>query len=85
MEAFTELLRALPADTGMGFVFLQHLSQDTKSMLPEILGKATTMPVTAVTRNAPAQPNHVYVIPPNVDLSFAKQVIKVKPRPKFRA
>ena len=68
-----ELLSALPADTGMGFVFLQHLSQDSKSMLPEILGKATTMPVTAVTRNASALPKHVYVIPPNVDLSFSKE------------
>ena len=85
LETFTELLRALPADTGMGFVFLQHLSQDSKSMLPEILCKATTMPVTAVTRNAPAQPNHVYVIPPNVDLSFSKEMIRLKPRPQARA
>ncbi len=85
LEAFMELLRALPADTGMGFVFLQHLSQDAKSMLPEILGKATTMPVTAVTRNAAALRNHVYVIPPNVDLSFSKEVIKVKPRPTTRS
>ena len=85
LEAFMELLSALPADTGMGFVFPQHLSQDSKSMLPEILGKATTMPVMAVTSNAPALPNHVYVIPPNVDVSFSKEVIKAKPRPTIRS
>ena len=33
LEAFTELLRGLPADTGMAFVFIQHLSPDHPSML----------------------------------------------------
>ena len=84
LEAITELLRALPADTGMSFVFLQHLSHTSKSMLPEILAKATSMPVMAVTRNARAEPDHVYVIPPDVDLSFSKEMINVKPRPTTR-
>jgi chemotaxis response regulator CheB len=64
LEAFTELLRALPPDTGMSFVFIQHLSHTSESLLPEILSKATAMPVAAVTDDVRAKPSHVYVIPP---------------------
>nr|WP_306296875.1 chemotaxis protein CheB [Nostoc sp. TCL26-01] len=35
LEAFTQLLSHLPTDTGMGFVLIQHLSPDQKSMLTE--------------------------------------------------
>jgi two-component system, chemotaxis family, CheB/CheR fusion protein len=45
LEAFTELIRHLPTDTGMGFVLIQHLSPDHKSLLAEILGRSTEMPV----------------------------------------
>ena len=41
LEAFTELIRNLPADTGMAFVLLQHLRQDAKSLLSEILARAS--------------------------------------------
>jgi chemotaxis response regulator CheB len=48
LEAFTELIAHLPADTGMAFVLIQHLSPNHKSLLSEILGKVTTMPVQQV-------------------------------------
>lgn len=41
LEAFTQLLRHLPSDTGMGFVLIQHLAPDRKSLLTEILGRTT--------------------------------------------
>jgi two-component system CheB/CheR fusion protein len=41
LEAFTELLKHLPSDTGMGFVLIQHLDPDHKSLLSEILSRAT--------------------------------------------
>jgi two-component system CheB/CheR fusion protein len=85
LEAFTELLRALPPDTGMSFVFIQHLSHTSESLLPEILSKATAMPVAAVTDDVRAKPSHVYVIPPNADLSFSQGFIKVQRRPQGRA
>ena len=45
LEAFTELLKHLPADTGMGFVLIQHLHPGFPSALTEILSRATSMPV----------------------------------------
>ena len=53
LEALQALLRALPADTGMGFVIVQHLSPEHASSLAEILARATRMPVCEV-RDEPA-------------------------------
>ena len=65
LEAFTELLKHLPSDTGMAFVLVQHLAPLHESMLKEVLSRATRLPVAEVTEGLEAQPNHVYVIPPN--------------------
>ena len=45
LEAFSELLRHLPRDTGMSFVFVQHLEPKQTSRLTEILSRITEMPV----------------------------------------
>src|SRR6516165_3217390 len=45
LEAFTQMLRALPVDTGMAFVLVQHLAPTHASMLTEILSRATSMSV----------------------------------------
>ena len=45
LEAFTLLLRALPDKTGAGFVLIQHLDRTHRSILTELLSKATSMPV----------------------------------------
>lgn len=70
LEAFTQLLKALPADTGAAFVLVQHLSPSHPSMLSEILGRATAMPVIEVGDEQVLEPDHVYVIPPNRCMSL---------------
>lgn len=45
LEAYRSFLSCMPADSGMAFVLVQHLAPDHKSMLAELLGKATTMRV----------------------------------------
>src|SRR5256714_10431315 len=64
-EAAMELLRHLPTRTGMAFVIVQHLDPHHGSRLPNLLGKATSMPVTEVAGTIVPQPNAVYVQPPN--------------------
>lgn len=71
LEAFIELLEALPDDTGMAFVILSHLSHAHKSMLSELLARATRMPVKQVGRRTALAANNVYVIPPNRSLSVS--------------
>src|SRR6266545_3618390 len=59
LEAITQLLKHLPADTGMAFVFIQHLDPRHSSQLPEMLGRATSMPVIEATSNRQLEPNRV--------------------------
>ena len=84
LEAFTQLLKALPLDTGMAFVLVQHLDPEHESALTQILSRATSLPVCDVKNNQPVQPNHVYVIPPDTDLNIAEGVLKLQPRAKTR-
>ena len=70
LEAFAERLRALPADTGMAFVLVQHLEPSHQSILSDLLAKTTVMPVQEVSDGIRAEANHVYVIPANADLSL---------------
>src|SRR6185436_17436952 len=65
LEAFTQLLKHLPLDTGMAFVLVQHLDPTHESALTQLLSRATKMRVLQVTQNLKIAPNHVYVIPPN--------------------
>src|SRR5919202_406870 len=82
LEAFTELLNYLPTNTGMAFVMIQHLSPESESMLSQILGRATQMPVQEVQDGMAVAPNQVYVIPPNVSMTIDRGELKLKPRPR---
>jgi two-component system, chemotaxis family, CheB/CheR fusion protein len=79
LEAFRELVQALPNDTGMAFVLVSHLSKTYKSMLSELLSKVTKMPVAEVRGETPALPNHIYVISPNVTLVMTNHGLSAKP------
>ena len=84
LEAFMQLLAGLPADTGMAFVMVSHLSHTHKSMLSELLAKATTMGVSQINESTPVAANRVYVIPPNMNLSISDGLIEVSPIDKER-
>src|ERR1041385_1046815 len=79
LEAFEQLLRAMPDDTGMAFCLVQHLAPKHESILSELLGKATRMPVVEVTDGMRVQANHVYVIPPNADMSLVDGELHLTP------
>jgi two-component system CheB/CheR fusion protein len=80
LEAFTQLLGALPRDTGMAYVIIQHLDPKHASQLPQVLARTTTMPVLAITHGLRVKPNHVYVIPPNVSMTIEGGVLLLAPR-----
>ena len=80
LEAFSTLLRSLPADTGMAFVLVQHLDPRHQSILPELLAGRTRMPVVQVSENTNVRPNHVYVIPPNKTMVVSGGVLHLSPR-----
>jgi two-component system, chemotaxis family, CheB/CheR fusion protein len=82
LEAFTEFLGHLPADTGMAFVLIQHLDPNYKSLLSEILATKTEMPVSQVEDGTTVEPNQVYIIPPNTKMTLVSGVLKLTPREK---
>jgi two-component system, chemotaxis family, CheB/CheR fusion protein len=84
LEAFTQLLKHLPLDTGMGFVLVQHLDPVHESALTQLLSRATLMPVREVKNNTRVEPDHVYVIPPNTSMAIASGVLKLQPRQRTR-
>jgi chemotaxis methyl-accepting protein methylase len=70
LEALELFLRHVPADCGMAFVIVQHLDPNHKGAMPELLQRCTTMPVSEVQDRTVVLPSHVYIIPPNKDLSL---------------
>jgi two-component system CheB/CheR fusion protein len=70
IKAFKDFFSHVPADSGMAYVVILHLSPDHESKLAEILQLASRIPVTQVEDRVVVEPNHVYVIPPNKSLSM---------------
>ena len=81
LEAFTELLRHLPDDTGMAFVLIQHLDPKHESHLTELLSKISKMPVSEVNGETRVEANHVYVIAPRYNLGLSAGVLRTPARP----
>ncbi len=82
LEAVTALLDALPPDTGLGFVLVQHLAPSHPSMLVALLARHTAMPVEEARHGLAVAPNHLYVIPPNANLGILHGVLQVLPWPE---
>lgn len=68
LEALEQLFRSLPADTGMSFVVVQHLSPDFQSLMDELLLRQTEMPVHTVEDGMQLEPNAIYLIPPKKEM-----------------
>jgi two-component system CheB/CheR fusion protein len=81
LDALTKLLDGLPAASGFVFVVVQHLDPRHPSLLAELLGRRTPMPVVQAEDGALAEPGHVYVIAPNARLTIEKGVLRVTDPP----
>jgi two-component system, chemotaxis family, CheB/CheR fusion protein len=81
LDAFSQMLESLKPDGNLAVVFVQHLSPQHESALPALLAAKTKLPVVPVTDHLRVAPNHVYVIPPNVQITLAGGELRVAPRP----
>ena len=70
LEAFERFLKGVPSESGMAFIIVQHLDPSHKSILTELVKRVTPMDVQEVTDGMVVEPNSVYIIPPNSDLSI---------------
>jgi two-component system, chemotaxis family, CheB/CheR fusion protein len=86
LAAFEQLFTNLPPDSGMAFVVIQHLSIPHHSILPEIIQRFTSMPVSQVTDGIKVKTDHVYVIPPGSDLALKDgRLTLIKPETEQRS
>jgi two-component system, chemotaxis family, CheB/CheR fusion protein len=80
LEAFIDLLSAIPAETGLAFVLVQHLNPRHESMLADILKRAAAIPVQQVTDGMRIERDHVYVIPPDREMTISEGILRLAPR-----
>ena len=83
LDAYTRLLRHLPADMGVAIVIVNHL-RTVATRLHEILPYFTEMPVALITENLLIEPNHVFIIPEKRDLHVFEGAFRLKPISKPR-
>ena len=83
LDAYTRLLRHLPADMGVAIVIVNHL-RTVATLLHEILPRFTTMPVELITERLLIEPNHVFIIPEQRDLHVLDGEFRLKPLSKPR-
>jgi two-component system, chemotaxis family, CheB/CheR fusion protein len=70
LQAYLSILRNLPADTGMSFVVAAHRGLDQAHLLPNILARATTMPVVEVAEGMRLAANQVFLMPPGKEMTI---------------
>lgn len=83
LDAYTRLLKNMPADMGVAIVIVNHL-RTVSTLLHEILPRFTDMPVELITEKLEIQPNHVFIIPEQRDLHVLDDEFRLKPISKPR-
>jgi two-component system chemotaxis response regulator CheB len=83
LDAYTRLLRHLPADMGVAIVIVNHL-RTVATLLHEILPRYTEMPVELITERLLIQPDRVFIIPAQRDLHVLDGEFRLKPISKPR-
>jgi two-component system chemotaxis response regulator CheB len=68
LKALTDVLAGLPRDFAAAIVVVQHLDPRHRSLMAELLGKRTALPVTEAHEGDALEPGHAYVAPPNCHL-----------------
>jgi two-component system, chemotaxis family, CheB/CheR fusion protein len=80
LEALTVFLKALSSNLGMAYILVPHLDPHRESAFTQILERLTKMPVQQVQDRALIQADHIYVIPPNYELTLADSHLHISDR-----
>lgn len=78
LDAYSRLLRHLPADMGVAIVIVNHV-RTVATQLHKILPKFTTMPVSLIMEKLDIRPNHVFIIPEHRDLHVLNGEFRLEP------
>lgn len=72
LESLEQFFDQLPADPGMAFVVVQHLSPDFRSMMSELLSRHCVMPVCVAEDGVEVEPDRVYLLPPRKEITIER-------------
>lgn len=75
VEALAEFFGAMPADSGLTFVIVQHVARGRPSMMVEILSTHSAMRVTQIKSGDIPVPNTVYILPPGANVTIEDGVL----------
>ncbi len=84
LEVLQNFFSAMPTDSGVAFIVIQHLDPDHATLMPELLGRITKMPVVLIEDGMRAEPDRVHVISPNSSLSISDGVLHAELPPESR-
>jgi two-component system CheB/CheR fusion protein len=85
LEAASTFFKEVPSHLGIAYVVVLHLDPARESKLSEILARSTPMPVEQVQEGMRVEADHVYVIPPNCDMTIENWVLHLREREAHRS
>ncbi|TMJ74271.1 MAG: histidine kinase, partial [Alphaproteobacteria bacterium] len=77
LDAFKKFFDALPANSGMAFVLIQHLDPTHESLMVDLLAGHTPMKVLQATDRMQVTRDHVYLIPPGAYLAISDGILRL--------
>lgn len=75
LEALQAFFENMPVNPGAAFVIVQHLSPDHQSFMGELLTRYTSIPVAFIQEGDHLEPNHIYLIPPKVNITLREGIL----------
>ncbi|MBN2728661.1 MAG: PAS domain-containing protein [Bacteroidales bacterium] len=84
LEALEEFFKNLPNNPGAAFVIIQHLSPDYKSLMKELLQRYTNIPIHVASDGMNVECNHIYLIPPKMNMSIFNRKLQLSEQDKKR-
>ncbi|MEM6391463.1 MAG: PAS domain S-box protein [Planctomycetota bacterium] len=77
LEPLEQFFNAVPLDTGMAFVVVQHLSPDYPSLMSELLARHTKLPIHRVEDHMAVAGDAIYLIPPRKNMVVEDGVLRL--------
>src|SRR5271157_3062330 len=77
LEALRSLCSALPSQTGLAFVIIQHLDDSAPNLLPGLLSNLCGMPTEEASDGMTLAADHIYVAPPHSIARLHQGVLEV--------
>ena len=78
LKALENFFSAMPGNCGISFIVVSHLDPKHTSMLPDLLGRYTKIMVDQAQDGMSVERNHVYVIPPNKEMTLVRGTLVLR-------